>query len=271
MNKLWKITALYFGQLTLPMCNFGSPDTQKVDFPFGGFLLQNGEENVLVDSGMREEYFEQMAIGDVNPSGSTQILLDELKKEGLEPKDIDTVIYTHLHYDHTGNIDLFPDAVTYVQKSEYNNMLNPYPFQQQRMDYFPDTKERIKKVKKLILVDGDIKLSNGLELYWNSGHSLGGQSIVVPTAKGRYVLTGDNPSALFCLFPELDKMTLMDGTVIDIIPGDGAVPFLEGAYVNDLFAAYNAHYQQLALAEKPEPEYLIPSHEPSNIFRKHWG
>ena len=103
---------------------------------------------------MRVEYFTQMAIGDVKPKGSTEILLASLAEEGLKPEDIDTVIYTHLHNDHAGNADLFPDAVTYVQKAEYDNMLSPYPFQKARMDYFPDTPERLSKVKRLLLVDG---------------------------------------------------------------------------------------------------------------------
>ena len=83
---------------------------------------------------MRVEYFAQMAIGDMKPKGSTEILLASLAEEGLKPEDIDTVIYTHLHYDHVGNADLFPDAVTYVQKAEYDNMLSPYPFPKARMD-----------------------------------------------------------------------------------------------------------------------------------------
>ena len=271
--KNWKITALCYGKLTLPPSVFGGLDTDKtLDFPFAGFLLRNGEQNVLVDTGMRQEYIDQMAIGEVNPSGNTQDLLNELKKEGLEPKDIDTVIYTHLHYDHCGNMDLFEHAVTYVQKAEYNNLMNPAPFQQARQDYFPDTPGRIAKLKRLILVDGDLRLANGLELYWNGGHSLGGQSIVVPTAKGRYVLTGDNPSAKFCLFPWLDKITLMDGKEMEITPlTDGSLPFLTGVFVTDMFSAYNAHYKQLALAERPEPEFLIPSHDPSNIHRRHFG
>ena len=75
-NNLWNITALYFGQMTLPRTSFsGELDPElKVDIPILGFLLRNGKENVLVDTGMRAEYFEQMAIGDVNPKGSTEIL-----------------------------------------------------------------------------------------------------------------------------------------------------------------------------------------------------
>lgn len=273
MNN-WKITALYYGQLTLPKSVFatGIDDNIVIDFPFSGFLLRNGKENVLVDTGMRESYFEQMAIGDVNPKGTTQMVIDELKKEGLTPKDINSVIYTHLHYDHCGNIDLFPDAVTYIQKAEYDNLMNPYAFQIARMDYFPDTADRLKSVKKILFVDGDVKLSNGLELHLSKGHSLGGQSIVVPTAKGRYVLTGDIPSAKYCLFPELEKMTLMDGKVINITPiKDGSLKFLTGAFTPDHFGAYDTHYKQLLLAEKPEPEYFLPSHDPENIYRRYFG
>ena len=272
MNN-WTITALYYGQLTLAPSAFGGLDTDlKVDFPFTGFLLRNGTENVLVDTGMKESYFEQMAIGDVNPVGSTQLLLDALAEEGLTPADIDTVIYTHLHYDHMGNMDLFPDAVTYVQRKEYENMMHPLPFQNARMDYFPDAPEQFKKLKHVIFVDGDLILPNGLELFLTPGHSLGGQSIVVPTAKGRYVLTGDIPSAKYALFPETDHIVQMDGSVVNITPlTDGSLTFLEGQFNNDWFSAYSSHYKQLAKAEKPIPEYLIPSHEPENIYRKHFG
>ena len=233
-------------------------------------MLRNGRENVLVDTGMRVEYFAQMAIGDMKPKGSTEILLTSLAEEGLKPEDIDTVIYTHLHYDHVGNADLFPDAVTYVQKAEYDNMLSPYPFPKARMDYFPDTPERLSKVKRLLLVDGDLKLANGLELYLTPGHSRGGQTIVVPTEKGRYVITGDNSATKYCLFADMDKMTLMDGTVINITP-DHTIPHLTGRFTTDRFAFYDSARKQLALAEKPEPEYFRLSHDTETAYRRHFG
>ena len=272
MNKNWTIKAIYAGQVKVPKAAGagGGVDAElMIDFPYTCFLLRNGEENILVDTGMKEEYLEILRVGS-DVKGSTQYLLDGLAEEGLTPADITSVIYTHLHYDHCANGNLFTDIPNYIQKAEYDNLMNPYDFQQARLDYFDDTKEWIKNVKNLILVDGDRKLANGLELYLTKGHSLGGQSIVVPTAKGRYVICGDVPDLLCSLFPTMDKMTLMDGSVIDITPVEN-VRFMFSAFINDMFSTYDSHYMQLSLAEKPEPEYFICSHEPSNIHRKYWG
>lgn len=271
--KLWTIKAIYAGQLKVPKIAGagGSVDADLlIDFPFTCFLLRNGEENILVDTGMKDGYIDQMAVGDGHAKGSTQMLLDGLAEEGLTPADITSVIYTHLHYDHCGNGALFLDVPTYIQKAEYANLMNPYDFQQARNDYFDDTKTWIKDLKRLILVDGDVKLSNGLELYLTKGHSLGGQSIVVPTAKGRYVMTGDVPDLICSLFPEMDKMTMMDGSVIDITPVTNQ-RYTTSVFINDLYSAYDSHDRQMALAERPEPEFFITSHEPGNIYRKYWG
>ena len=78
-------------------------------------------------------------------------------------------------------------------------------------------------------------LGDGLELYLTPGHSRGGQTIVVPTEKGRYVITGDNSATKYCLFADMDKMTLMDGTVINITP-DHTIPHLTGRFTTDRFA-----------------------------------
>ena len=273
MNNLFTIKAIKAGTLTLPKDSLagGAVDADlMIEFPFTCFLLRNGEENILVDTGMKQSYLDQMAIGECHPTGSTQHLLDGLAEERLTPADITSVIYTHLHYDHCANGDLFTDVPNYVQKREYDNMKNPYDFQTARMDYFPDTAEWIAKVKNLILVNGDVKLANGIELYLSKGHSLGGQTVVVPTAKGRYVLTGDTPNLSWSLFPYQDKMLLADGSEIPVTPVT-KTRFALHHYITDQFSAYDTFHMQLALAEKPEPEYFLGSHDPGNIYKKYWG
>ena len=42
-----------------------------------------------------------------------------LAKTGFRPEDVDTLVLTHLHFDHAGNFDAFPNARIYVQRREY--------------------------------------------------------------------------------------------------------------------------------------------------------
>ena len=69
---------------------------------------------LLIDTGMK---------GGWSPSGKqykgvahpTEILA----KIGFAPEDVEIVILTHLHFDHAGNLDCFPNAAFHVQRREY--------------------------------------------------------------------------------------------------------------------------------------------------------
>lgn len=58
-------------------------------------LISAGEQRIVVDTGLQ---------------GEEAIILDSLSKIGLEPNDIDIIINTHDHPDHTGNNHLFSKA-----------------------------------------------------------------------------------------------------------------------------------------------------------------
>lgn len=58
-------------------------------------LIQSGEKNILVDAGGK---------------GTFPLIEVELRHHGLTPKDIDIIILTHFHLDHSFNVALFPNA-----------------------------------------------------------------------------------------------------------------------------------------------------------------
>ena len=84
----------------------------------GGFLVETGDRKVLVDLGFGDQTFE--APGFARAQGGRY--LDSLKQAGVLPEQIDTVVLTHLHSDHTGWIShqgslTFPNA-TYLLGSD---------------------------------------------------------------------------------------------------------------------------------------------------------
>ena len=162
MNK-WKITALLYGTLTAPKSIFsaGLDDNLVLDFVYSGYLLQNGKENVLVDTGIHEDNIvDGKAWAGCPAVGGRQYVVDALAKEGLTPDDIGTVLYTHLHNDHAGGCTLFPNAKHIFQRDEYVNLVNPLPTQLIRSDYDPRTPGDLKTLKYKYMIEGDIILPN---------------------------------------------------------------------------------------------------------------
>ncbi|MET9084869.1 MBL fold metallo-hydrolase [Streptomyces sp. NPDC004237] len=87
----------------------------RVEFTVGGFLVRDGRNNILVDLGVGPEPPEPYTGG---------ALLDALRGKGLEAGDIDHVVFTHLHYDHTGWVTrngsaTFENAIHHVHEADW--------------------------------------------------------------------------------------------------------------------------------------------------------
>ena len=271
MNN-WKIKSLYYGKINVPrgVMAAGLDPELMIDIPYIGYLLQNGKENVLVDTGIHQDNIvDGRAWGGYTAVGGNQYVLGALEKEGLKPTDIDTVIYTHLHNDHAGGALLFPEARTIFQRDEYANLLNQIPTQMIRSDFDKRTRGDLTQLKNIYMFDGDLILPNGLELYKIPGHTLGSMAIVVPTAEGRFVITGDLPHMITSLFPKMDKMELLGGEMIDITPApDNMMPYLFNSVIYNHFAAYDSFNKLKLLPETFEPKWYLTGHD-SWVINKH--
>lgn len=106
-------------------------------------------------------------------------IVDELKRIGLSPGDVTTVINSHLHFDHCGNNALFPHADVLVQERELiAARTNGYTVR----DWFdyPDAKIRS--------VSGDHQIAAGVTLIATPGHTPGHQSLLLETGQGPVVV-----------------------------------------------------------------------------------
>jgi N-acyl homoserine lactone hydrolase len=267
---VWDIKVLYFGHLTSRKGNNtpGYDDDLVLDTPYLGFLLRNGKENVLVDTGIHERFFSGgEAWGGGTAVGGASYVVEALAKEGLKCEDIDTVIYTHLHNDHAGNCDLFPDALAIWQKDEMLNLLNPVPSQLLRRDYDLEAVGPLKALKNVCEIDGDVELPNGLKLIKTPSHTLGHMSVWVPTNDGPRVLVGDFCSRSYFLFPEMDELLQADGSVVKITPLPHDVsPIYPHTLVYDHFAFYDSYYKIKSLIPAWEQKYLVCGHDSALLY-----
>lgn len=274
---VWSIKVLCLGKITMPFSTligvhypFGAPEIKNdysVSAPYMGFILTRPGCNIMVDTGISDKFFvDGKAWAGLPAEGGEGYVLQSLEKEGLSPGDIDTVIYTHLHNDHAGNCGLFPDADFIFQKDEWQNLIDPLPVQKLRRDYDPDLVDELGPLKRY-MIDGDLKLQEGIELYKTPGHTKGGQSVAVNTEKGVVVLVGDLFTSYISAFPYLPEMMDMNGQVHEIPQAPPGMELgMPGGITYDSYAFYDSVAKIRTLASRDEPGFIIPGHEASLLI-----
>ena len=186
-----------------------------------------------------------------------------LKATGVDPLDIDTILFTHLHNDHAANTTMFKNARLIFQKDEWKTLLDPLPVMNIRRDYDPNLIAELKSMDCL-KVEGDFTLTEGIQILKTPGHTPGSMSIAVQTPKGLKVLTGDH-FHLYCMaFSKQDVLTDMYGKKHKITPApDVYGPFIPSSLIYNYYDYYDSSYKIKALLGTYRPEFLVPGHEPS--------
>src|SRR6202049_5004555 len=96
-------------------------DPHMLDVVDTGFLVNTGEQLILVDAGA----------GTWWGGGALGRLAGSLRSAGYAPEEVDLVLVTHLHSDHVGGLTtqdgkrVFPNADVYVAKAESDFWLSP--------------------------------------------------------------------------------------------------------------------------------------------------
>lgn len=171
------------------------PDVPDVytDSPIICYLIHAGEEWILVDTGACGEtwsgkYHHKMT--PVEPDNWDKLLAPF----GLTPKDIKTIVNTHLHWDHCYNNDLFPNAKIYVQRKEVEFAINPVPshyvyYEAFQIGMIPPW---VASSGRFEIIEGELEIAEGVKLIPLPGHTPGFQGVLVTAGNGQqYLIAGD--------------------------------------------------------------------------------
>lgn len=115
-----KVYALHTGQLTHPdrwLFEDGDPDLHKARHPYPdySFLITHPSgKNILFDLGLRKDLENvpkllQGAYPIIEPK-VPEDAYDILNKGHIKPENIDSIIFSHIHFDHVGDCNKFPKA-----------------------------------------------------------------------------------------------------------------------------------------------------------------
>jgi len=138
-----------------------------------------------------------------------------LAKVELEPRDVKTILLTHMHFDHMGNIDAFPEADILLQRSEYDwwkralGKLSDQTLDKQNWVLSSMNPDDIRRLDRAIsdgrvtFIDGAHEVAPGLKLELVADtHTPGSQWVEVSTPAGSYIVAGD----VIASFANMERM-----------------------------------------------------------------
>jgi len=191
--SVWEVHAVKYADRNARIRgdSFLFDDRHDVAHPMDYFIwvLRRGDQVILVDTG----YDSAEADARGRP-----IRLDPraaLAPLGITPEAAETVIVTHLHYDHAGGLHLFPAATLHMQAAEMAYATGPCMCHDMLRGPFSAGHicEAVKRLYsgKVVFHDGDAEVADGVTVHRIGGHSRGLQAVRVRTPAGWLVLASD--------------------------------------------------------------------------------
>jgi glyoxylase-like metal-dependent hydrolase (beta-lactamase superfamily II) len=190
---MWEIYAIRYAHHDRPAReNFvgGDPhDDSPMPLDYYVWAVKSANRTIVIDTGFDEPTARKRGRTFLKPPG------DGLKAIGIEPAKVEDVIITHMHYDHCGNHDLFPNARFHVQDREMqfctgrsmSHAFMRWPFDAE------DVSAMIRRLfaGRVVFHNGDEEIAPGLSVHHVGGHTMGMQIVRVETRRGSVVLASD--------------------------------------------------------------------------------
>jgi glyoxylase-like metal-dependent hydrolase (beta-lactamase superfamily II) len=213
--------------------NFIMPDGHDgpMQMDFYVWAIRHADRTIVVDTGFSPGASTRRNRQFVHP------LPEALAMSGVDPGAVSDVVITHLHWDHAGNIDLFPTATFHIQDAEIAQATGRCICHKwfRRQSEVDDVVALVRNLYagRVAFHDGEGEIAPGVTVHLIGGHTGGLQVVRVHTARGWVVLASDavhywanleerNP------FPAADVMGALEGFAAVEKLADGPTHIIPG-------------------------------------------
>ena len=168
----------------------------KMIISFQAFLVRTPSRCIMVDTCIGNDRKRRYAVFD---NLKTQFL-EDLERCGVLPEQIDTVLCTHLHFDHVGWntrlvdgkwVPTFPNARHLFGRTEWDHMRHLHAAGDAHAMHLPDSLQPIIDAGLADFIDANHRVCEEIHLIPTPGHTPGHASVVIRSQGEEAVITGD--------------------------------------------------------------------------------
>jgi glyoxylase-like metal-dependent hydrolase (beta-lactamase superfamily II) len=220
---------------------YGEPDA-PIEMDYFCWIARNAARTVVIDTGFSQ------AGGAAR--GRTMLIdpRDALAGVGVDPADEPTVIVTHAHYDHIGNLAHFSRSPFVVARAEVEFWAGPYGRHALFHHSVEDDELRVLASAvaegRATLFDDRYQVADGIDVIRVGGHTPGQAVVVVRTAEGPVLLASDAVH----YYEECDKN----------------MPFVSVASLVDMYAGFDMIKD---LVTRGSAVHVVSGHDPGTLSR----